>query len=83
VALAGVGTLLLARGIAKNQQLTQVPEYSRGRRKMSLSAKQPEESQRTPVTLDAERLEDVLAGKGATQKQVDEALKDVSTKPRK
>jgi len=48
-----------------------------------LSVKQPEEQQRTPVTLDAERLEDVLAGKDASPKQKEEALKEVSTKPSK
>ena len=67
----------------QNPQLSQGPEVTRGRRKMTLTAKQPEETQRTPVTLDAERLEDVLAGKGATQDQVEEALKEVSNKPRR
>lgn len=67
----------------QNPQFSQPTEVVRGRRKMALSVKQPEEQQRTPVTLDAERLEDVLAGKDASPKQKEEALKEVSTKPSK
>lgn len=45
--------------------------------------KESQEAQQTPVTLDAERLEDVFAGNGASAEEIEEAMKDVSTKVKK
>ena len=69
----------------QNQQLAPPPGYAgRGRRKQALVQLNPQKkSQQEPETVDAERLEDVLVDQDMDQAKIEEALKEVSRKPKK
>lgn len=56
----------------------------RGRRKQPLiQQKSKKGDQLEPETIDAERLEDVLVKEGDAEARLEDALKEVSRKPRK
>lgn len=69
----------------QNQLVSPPPNLPPGRRKQRLVQLKDtrKAEQQKPETVDAERLEDVLLDEEAEEAKIEEALKEVSTKPKK
>ena len=68
----------------QNQRLAPPPDFNPGRRRQRLvQQKDLRKEEQQPQTIDAEELEDVIAGKDAEEAKIKEDMKDVSSKPRR